>query len=245
MSGKAKNWRQVPWLRIGAEAVAIIASILVAFSLDAWWDGRELAEREERYLLSLNRDFLENRTDLERIIEVQDILLQSLRELVLLGATTTPIPSADSVGSLVARVLQNTTIEFTPTIGTYRELLNTSSLQIIRNDSLRTLLSDFGVQVETIARIEAGASDGWRGDREHLLTRLDLAAQVPQRMFEPGTTVDIRPSHVDYRSLPEDPVFTNVMVGRLAVTEVKLSMYRGLRGKVNDILRILELELSQ
>lgn len=246
MSGEAKKWRQVPWFRIGAEAVAIIASILIAFSLDAWWDDRQAAEREQWYLLSLNRDFLENRTGLEHVIQVQDTLLQSVRELVLFGATTTPVPGADSVMNLIGRVFGNTTIGFTPNVGTYRELLNTSSLQVIKNDSLRTLLSDFGVQIETIDGIEVGARDGWNRERnEHLLTRLDAAALLPEHMFAPGTTVARRPSQVDYRSLPKDPVFTNVMVGRLAVTEVKISMYRDLQGKVNEILRLLELELSQ
>ena len=47
MTETAKKWKQVPWLRIGAEAVAIIASILIAFPLDAWWDRHQSAQQEE------------------------------------------------------------------------------------------------------------------------------------------------------------------------------------------------------
>jgi hypothetical protein len=32
--------RTVPWKHIAVEAAAIVASILLAFAIDAWWDAR-------------------------------------------------------------------------------------------------------------------------------------------------------------------------------------------------------------
>ena len=32
--------QNIPWKRISVEAVAIVASILLAFSIDAWWEER-------------------------------------------------------------------------------------------------------------------------------------------------------------------------------------------------------------
>lgn len=246
MTEEAKRWRQVPWLRIGAESVAIIASILIAFALDAWWDGRELAEREDWYLESLEKDFLENRENLEEAIRVQTGVLESIQKLVLFGATATRAPDADSVASLVRLVFADINVGFPPNLGTYQELLNTSSLQVIRSDSLRTLLADFGVRVETVGRIEDGAADGWSMDvTEHLLTRLDFAAYLPQYLLGTDSIVEIQPSAVDHQSLVSDRVFRNVMIGRLAVTAIRLSMYRGLEESVDGILRILGRELGQ
>ena len=246
MSENAKKWRQVPWFRIGTEGVAIIASILIAFSLDAWWDGRELAEREDRYLESLERDFLENRENLEQTIQVQSAVMESIQKLVLFGATATPAPDADSVMSLVTLVFRDTNVGFSPNLGTYQELLNTSSLQVLRNDSLRTLLADFGVSGETLRRMDAGANDGWAMDvTEHLMTRLDLVANLPQYLLGADSLVEMLPSTVEYRSLPSDRVFRNVMVGRLAVTAVRLSMYRGLAESIDEVLRVLASELGQ
>ena len=34
---------QIPWLRVFVEGVVIIGSILLAFGLQAWWDGVQLA----------------------------------------------------------------------------------------------------------------------------------------------------------------------------------------------------------
>jgi hypothetical protein len=38
--------QKIPWLRIGAESVAIVASILLAFAINAWWEGRQIESAE-------------------------------------------------------------------------------------------------------------------------------------------------------------------------------------------------------
>lgn len=246
MTEEARKWKQVPWLRIGAEAVAIIASILIAFSLDAWWDGRQVSAREHQYLVSLDQDFQANQSDLRHTIQVQDSVLESIRGLVLLAATTPPSPTAEPVKRLIARVFRDTNVGFTPNIGTYRELLNTSSLHVLTDDSLRILLSDFDVAAQRIGRLEEGAGDSWsRGVTEHLLTRLDLVRLLPEDMLGPDQELELRPSDIDFRNLPRDQVFSNIMVSRLAVTAVKLSMYRDLELKVNGILGILARDLGR
>ena len=40
----------IPWARFGVEAILIIASILAAFAIEAWWDSRS-DRNEERVLL--------------------------------------------------------------------------------------------------------------------------------------------------------------------------------------------------
>jgi hypothetical protein len=52
--------RSIPWLRIGAESVAIIASILLAFAIDAWWDNRKAVAEDLQYLSSLEADLQDN-----------------------------------------------------------------------------------------------------------------------------------------------------------------------------------------
>jgi len=50
----------VPWLRIGAESVAIIGSILLAFAIDAAWDSRLERAEEQAYLAALQVQFDES-----------------------------------------------------------------------------------------------------------------------------------------------------------------------------------------
>ncbi len=241
-----RGLRDQEWRYTFGELFIVVIGILIAFSLDSWWGGRQLAKREHRYLVSLEQDFRENRTDLEQKIQTQNAVLESIQRLVLFGATEAPTPDADSVMSLVTQVFRDTKVRFSPSLRTYQELLNTSSLQVLGSDSLRTLLAHFQVKVETISGVEEHAAENWnRNVTEHLLTRLDLAAYLPHYLFATDSIVEILPPTVDVRSLPADRVFRNTMVGRLAVTAVKLSMYRDLEGSVDEVLRILGLGLGQ
>jgi len=42
------NADKIPWKRLSVEAAAIVASILLAFAIDAWWGDRQRDEAEAR-----------------------------------------------------------------------------------------------------------------------------------------------------------------------------------------------------
>jgi len=56
--------KTVSWSRISAEAVAIVASILLAFWIDAAWDQRKEEREAEAILTSLRNEFREHRDTL-------------------------------------------------------------------------------------------------------------------------------------------------------------------------------------
>jgi len=60
--------RQIPWTRILVEGAVIVGSILLAFGIDAWWEGRSEAQAEQDILVSLEADFTRNRD--EHIIRI-------------------------------------------------------------------------------------------------------------------------------------------------------------------------------
>jgi len=51
------NARDIPWPRLIAESSAIVISILLAFSIDAWWTERQETVREERQIQALIAEF--------------------------------------------------------------------------------------------------------------------------------------------------------------------------------------------
>ncbi|MFT5452858.1 MAG: hypothetical protein ACI9N9_002356, partial [Enterobacterales bacterium] len=57
------------WPRILAEGAAIIVSILLAFSIDAWWEGREEDKRGQLYLLGLREDIIQIEDELGEHID--------------------------------------------------------------------------------------------------------------------------------------------------------------------------------
>ena len=52
----------IPWNRILVEGAAIIASILIAFAIDLWWDDRKEFESEIRDLIRVSAE-LESNSD--------------------------------------------------------------------------------------------------------------------------------------------------------------------------------------
>ena len=78
--------RQVPWLRVFVEGVVIVVSILLAFGIEAWWDGRQDTERAEDYAVGLLEDAQTNlnrldqsRSEAERQLEASKALGEWLK----------------------------------------------------------------------------------------------------------------------------------------------------------------------
>jgi len=54
--------------RIALEGVAVVVSILLAFAIDAWWDGHQLRDAEAAAMDALRDEFVQNREVLQQSI---------------------------------------------------------------------------------------------------------------------------------------------------------------------------------
>jgi hypothetical protein len=230
-----------------AGEIAIVAiGILIAFSLDSWWDRLQLNRQEHRYLASLEQDFLETRREVEQTLLFQHSVLESARRLVQYGATTAAIPEADSVVHHIDVILRYTPIEIDPVLRTYDELLNTASLQVIRADTSHTLLAAFNSNLQMVRRTENGAANNWdRAITEYLYRQLDLAAGMSRLLLDDDSDLEMLPSEVDYSRLPRDRIFRNIMTTRMLYTLVKIGMYEELMEYVDEILETIAAELNR
>ena len=52
--------QKISWKRLAVEAAAIVASILLAFAIDAWWENRQDRADELLILRALKAEFQEN-----------------------------------------------------------------------------------------------------------------------------------------------------------------------------------------
>ena len=57
---------KIPWKRLAIEAVAIVASILLAFAIDAWWDDRKERVLEQEALHDLRAEYEDHKGDISR-----------------------------------------------------------------------------------------------------------------------------------------------------------------------------------
>ena len=73
---------EISWKRTTVEAAAIVASILLAFAIDAWWDDRQLRIEEVEILHGLKQEFQQNRDVLVESVEFHSNMLLATKELM-------------------------------------------------------------------------------------------------------------------------------------------------------------------
>jgi hypothetical protein len=132
--------------RLLIEALVVVASILVAFSLDAWWSERAERRTEAAHLRALRSDFEQNVSRLKVLIEQEERIADASQRLLLAAISpTTPSPE-DSLANLLGQVFNSG--RFDPLMGAYEAVVNSGGLAQVRDDSLRLVLAEFASLLE-------------------------------------------------------------------------------------------------
>ena len=128
------------WRSFLIEGVVIIASILIAFGIDAWWDGQSEPAEERGALERLSEEFAANK---DRLIDVREQKAKSRSDalaLLRLFATQGDPPGTFGIpDSLLSSI--GSTREFVPVSGALSSLLSSGGLAIIADDTPRTRLA--------------------------------------------------------------------------------------------------------
>lgn len=126
------------------EIVLVVIGILIALQINNWSEKKKEREKEQAFLREINLDFKSNKEQLDSIIEYNKVSLhagQRLQEILKKFDSQDPKitesnrPFTDSIGYYNNLVWRNKT--FNPKNGTIEALLNSSSFDLITNDSLR------------------------------------------------------------------------------------------------------------
>jgi hypothetical protein len=138
-----RRWQR--FARAPGEIAIVTAGILIAFALDAWWDNRVTAEREQIHLRALASDFEQNVESLQKLIQMEDDVISSSRSLLELARAAEPVDEKPLV-ELMNRVFNSGRYE--PVMGAYEALVNSGGLMLIRDESLRSALAEFAARVD-------------------------------------------------------------------------------------------------
>lgn len=143
--------RRARWLRITAEGAVIVASILLAFAIDAWWDRQQDREDEREALAVLVEELdsvIEQMTEFRRFAEDKSRAAIDLR--AILNAPV-PIERRDDVNDLMMRNLLRRTVSL-PRSG-YTDLVSTGAMRVISDQELRARILQVYERAERVERI--------------------------------------------------------------------------------------------
>lgn len=99
-----KQIRSIPWPRIFAEGTIIVASILLAFWIDAWWGARQAKAAEEVVLQTLLDDLQAKRQLLHERNRFVGAIRESAETLLRISSGSVESPDEDSIDELIADV---------------------------------------------------------------------------------------------------------------------------------------------
>ena len=148
--------QRVNWRQVFAEVGLLFLGAMVAVSADSMWDDRRERVEEAQYLSAIREDLLANRTALEA--DYRDI--PSANSLLLSHVQGIEIElSPDSLTRVAMRAF--TMGYFRPALGTYRDMIGSGSLRLIRDNRVREGLASFDEEVEVLQAAISALFNRW------------------------------------------------------------------------------------
>ena len=228
---------KIPWKRLSAEAVAIVASILLAFAIDTWWEDLKDAELESGYLVSIREDFEANRALLERSIARYENIIRSMTALLEQSALSEPNLEVTELNQKFSLIQSMPT--FFRITRTYENLTGSGNLNVIQSGKLKNALADYYANAERILLVqESHEMELVQTFQPYIIEHLDYSAVHYSRVDEYPL-----PPPVNEKSILEvlnTQQFRNILTQKWMISTDLLSEYRDQLELTNGIIETLD-----
>ena len=243
MSEQAQPRLRLPLKRLLAEGVLIVVSILLAFGIQAWWEGHRERREVEDALVGLRADFERNLTSLAEAREAnQAIQLAAQGLLALTGPPGSTVPTHDEVPELVQGILgRHRLANYDAHL---QSLLNTGRWDLLRSETLKEALTNWSTLVRNLSRREEEAVEGINN---RLIVRIwQLAPMRTLDMPIAEFREAVGPSRfpIDYDRLLGDMYFEAAVDERWQDAFNLLVAIDQLEASARDILVLIDRELG-
>ena len=196
--------RQIPWRRILIEGAVIVVSILLAFSIDAWWNNRIEQQREHEQLVSMRAEFKASLSGLDTVFNSIQGHAKNVESLIALLKAAGDEPVLVPGPLLGSAITWRTSDVSTSTLDA---LMASGDLNLLSNLELRANLAGFPAFLLDVTEDEIIAQKFAESEMSVFLAREGLAeiayanrAGVPGPEGVQGLTA---PSEISVLSSPE------------------------------------------
>ena len=145
--------KRIPWTRVFLEGVVIVGSILLAFGIQAWWDGLQEREEEQEILVGLEAEFVDLQARLQRWTAYNRWGAGMLERVLSDSVATLQAPSIDSAFSAA------TVVNVLDQGGALEALLSSGRLELIRDREIRARLAKWPDWLDDIHTNDLSARD--------------------------------------------------------------------------------------
>ena len=230
MTGSEK----IPWKRISVEAAAIVASILLAFAIDAWWAERleRAAEREE--LSRLYDEFKSNYERLDAWVSERGHVDRQ-REAALNVSETLSTALKDGLKTVLLSDRQIAEIIRTPTfearMSVFDGLVRSGRVEIIENRGIVKAMAEWEGRLRSTNDEE---QRGLRFVNDQLFPALATHNNIQHIIL-----IQVDPNPVDPSRVTEihvDPLLANLAAQRYAQIQIIIYWLTDIRDDAAQIM---------
>ena len=206
---------RIAWKRVFVEGLTILVSILLAFSIDAWWANRNDRAEERRLLISLREELATNVESFQSGVVFRTAVGEAAFEILEIAEGAKPIPSSSEVDQLIGSL--NWWNSSSPSIGVLKTVAQSGKLSLITDESLRAEIASIESTYESLRAVESQAYDTFKQAWMPYLYSHGHIAQVSNaQRSAPGSGLGEQPvlpalNPIDHSSLFSDREFSGIV----------------------------------
>ncbi len=224
------------WIKYGFETLAILIGILGALSLENLNEDRKDRKNEYILLQQLKADFETNQQLIEEGLEEQKLYSIILQLTLNHTGPEVEMPEPEVLDSIDN--LNYTTLELV--YGTINLNLMTDQMDILKSDTLKTLLSSFPGLYASYKEYELASKEGTLQQRHLHHKHVAILSMRPDLQ-----SVSQTPHKSDHLGWLRDRDYQNVVMDRLLQMETASDKLMDLRVSNEDVLKLINQELTR
>ncbi len=243
------NTNNIQWKRISAEGAAIVLSILLAFSIEAWWDDHQDRAEEQGILLGLKSEFEQNLAFIEIELSYRNAVLDSISKIFDASVAPTSI-EPEVLDGLIGDVTWWQNIKYSR--GAIDGLLQSGGLSLIKNEDLRRVLASMPSRYDYTAAAELNDEYTTLNVITPFLNTHSSLSQIANTMAKgrPGTgqgsTPPVYPADEprDHTELLRNSEFLGTLVQEHWNHLEAIAAYESLKAAIENGVRLIDLEMN-
>jgi hypothetical protein len=228
--------QNIPWKRLAAEGAVVVVSILLAFGIDAWWDGYIESKREHKQLVAARDEFSESLLGLDEVLESIQSHADGVDELISLlkDAESEPV---EVPGPLLGYAIGWRTSDVSTS--TLDALIASGELNLVKNDELRRKLAGFPAFLLNVTEDEVMAMSFAESVMSSFLAREGLAEAAYAN--RPGLG---RPGAPESATITPSAEFVGLLMARRVHFEFALGGLPAIKTYLEDLIRQIDAEMA-
>jgi len=158
------------------ESAAIISSILIAFSIDSYWDIYKQEQSQKAAIEALKMEFEESHESLKGAINQKNGVVKRMTKLILMTDVEVKTLEAKESKEMINSL--STVYTYIPLTASLDSLVSSGELNKINNKKLREALASYRSELESLNRTQK-----WALETINLRTIPFLAERIPMHLF--------------------------------------------------------------